>query len=91
MRVYGALFVFTVGFGFCAMWLRTFWQAPRRVPAAVLAAPILAGALGIGGMREYDVQSGHWVSDISLVLLVTGVAVTGALLVKRLRTPYRNA
>jgi hypothetical protein len=85
MKVVGAFLVWIAGFGICLVWLRAFWHDPRRVPVPVLVAPLAAAVLGVGGWRSYDFSFGHWVGDISFVLAVVSIAVTAALLLKRLQ------
>jgi len=91
MNIAFAVLVWAVGFGMGVVWLRVFWQDPRRVPAAVVAAPLLAALFGLGGWRGYDFAFGHWVGDISFTLLVFSLAVAASLLFKRSTMERRRA
>ena len=80
-----ALLVWSVGFGFSLVWLGTFWHDSRRLPAAVLAAPLMVTVLGVRGWAGYDFQFGHWVGDVSVTMAVVALAVALTLLIRRSR------
>lgn len=78
-----ALLTLIIGVAFGIVWLRVFWNEPRRVPAAVVAAPLAAGVLGLGHWIAYDFAIGHWAGDFSLLQALFNALVTGALLYRR--------
>lgn len=83
MKAVHAMVTLVVGLGFGMVWLRTFWNAPRAVPAAILAAPAAAAVLGLGHWVAYDFSIGHWAGDLSLIQAVFNLTVAGALLSRR--------
>jgi len=83
MQTAFALFSWLAGFGMCLVWLLCFWPNPRRVPTLVLAAPVAAALLGLRGWASYDFAFGHWVGDISFLLLGASMATVVALFVRR--------
>jgi hypothetical protein len=81
-----ALHAFTtllLGLAIGGLWLSTFWRDPRRVPAAILAAPLAAGVLGLGHWIAYDLSLGHWAGDFGLTQAAFNAWVTAALLYRR--------
>jgi hypothetical protein len=77
-----ALATLVLGMTVGITWLRVFWNHPRGVPAAILAAPVAAGLLGLGHWVAYDFSLSHWAGDFSLLQAVFNVGVAGALLVR---------
>jgi hypothetical protein len=83
MKAAHALVTLIVGIGFGMVWLRAFWNGPRTVPAAILAAPAAAAVLGLGHWIAYDFSLGHWAGDFSLLQAVFNLAVAFVLLTRR--------
>jgi hypothetical protein len=83
MKALHALVTLVLGFTVGLLWLRTFWNDSRRVPAAILTTPVAAGLLGLGHWIAYDFSLEHWAGDFSLLQAVFNVCVTVALLVRR--------
>ena len=83
MKAFHAALTLVLGSAVGVVWLRAFWYNARRVPAAVIAAPVAAGLLGLGHWVAYDFSVGHWAGDFSLLQAVFNVGVTVALLYRR--------
>ena len=83
-----ALLIWTFGFGFSLVWLWRFWHEPRRVPAPVLAAPLLAALVVAVGA---DFTVGNWVSFVNLTMMACAFVTGAALLVKRASSQIRSA
>lgn len=90
MKAFHALLTLVIGLAFGIVWLRAFWNDARRAPAAVIAAPVAAGVLGLGHWIAYDFSVQHWAGDFSLLQAIFNVAVTGALLYRRTATMERT-
>jgi hypothetical protein len=91
MKAVHALVTLVVGVSFGLVWLRVFWNAPRSVPAAVLAAPAAAAVLGLGHWVAYDFSIGHWAGDFSLMQAIFNFAITSALWARRSRAEPAHA
>lgn len=72
-----------VGLAVGIVWLRAFWSAPKRVPVAVLAAPVAAGLLGLGHWIAYDFSLAHWPGGFSLAQASFNFFVFAALMLRR--------
>jgi hypothetical protein len=83
MKAFHAVLTLVLGSAVGVVWLRAFWYNAHRVPAAVIAAPVAAGLLGLGHWVAYDFSVGHWAGDFSLLQAVFNVGVTVALLYRR--------
>jgi hypothetical protein len=83
MKAFHALTTLILGLAIGGVWLRTFWNDARSVPAVILGAPLAAGVLGLSHWIAYDFSLGHWAGDFSLVQAAFNVAVTTALLYRR--------
>lgn len=83
MQALHAVVTLILGFTVGIVWLRTFWNDSRRVPSAILAAPVAAGLLGLGHWVAYDFSLGHWAGDVSLLQALFNVSVAAALLMRR--------
>ncbi len=86
MKALHALLTLVIGVAFGIVWLRAFWNDTRRAPAAVIAAPVAAGVLGLGHWIAYDFSIRHWAGDFSLLQAIFNVAVTGSLIYRRSET-----
>jgi hypothetical protein len=83
MKAMHAVLTLALGSTVGVVWLRAFWDNARRVPAAVLAAPIATGLIGLGHWVAYDFSIGHWAGDFSLLQALFNVGVAIALLYRR--------
>jgi hypothetical protein len=83
MKAFHAVVTLVLGFTVGILWLRTFWNDTRRVPATILAAPIAAAVLGLGHWIAYDFSLGHWAGDFSLLQALFNISVAAALLSRR--------
>ena len=83
MKAFHALVTLVLGSAVGVVWLRAFWHNAGRVPAAVVAAPVAAGLLGLGHWVAYDFRIGHWAGDFSLLQAVFNVGVAVTLLYRR--------
>ena len=83
MKALHALATLAIGVTFGIVWLKAFWNDPRRVPAAVIAAPLAAGVLGLGPWIAYDFSVNHLAAAFSLMQAVFNAGVTAALLYRR--------
>jgi hypothetical protein len=91
MKAIHAMVTLVIGFAVGFTWLRVFWNNSRSAPAAVIAAPIAAGLLGLGHWVAYDFSLQHWAGDFSLMQAVFNTVVAGALLARRANTAAGNA
>ena len=82
-KAFHALLTLVVGVSVGIYWLRTFWHAPQRVPAGVLAAPVAVALLGLSHWVAYDFSYAHWPAGFSLLQAGFNVAVVAALFVRR--------
>jgi hypothetical protein len=80
MKALHALVTLVIGVTVGIVWLNAFWKDPSRVPAAVIAAPLAAGVLGLGHWIAYDFSLGHWAGDFSLMQALFNGGVTATLL-----------
>lgn len=89
MRLFAALLIWSIGFGVCAVWLRTFWRNPAGAPRAVLAAPALISTAMIlaivAAVLDGASPVGTWVRALNLLLTVSLLLTGTALLVRRSR------
>ena len=83
MKALHALATLAIGVTVGIVWLRAFWNDARRVPSAVLAAPLAAGVLGLGPWIAYDFSVNHLAAAFSLMQAVFNAGVTAALLYRR--------
>ena len=83
MKAFHAVVTLVLGFAVGIVWLRTFWTDSRRVPPAVVAAPIAAALLGLSHWVAYDFSLSHWAGDFSLLQALFNVSVGLVLLSKR--------
>jgi hypothetical protein len=83
MKALHAVLTLVIGSAVGAVWLQAFWHHARRVPAAIVAAPIAAGLLGLGHWVAYDFAVGHWAGDFSLLQAIFNIGVAVALLYRR--------
>lgn len=67
MKAFHALLTLVLGLAVGIVWLRAFWNNARIAPAAVVAAPVAAGLLGLGHWIAYDFSLQHWAGDFSLL------------------------
>ena len=83
MKALHALATLVIGVTVGLVWLKAFWKDAGRVPAAVIAAPLAAGVLGLSHWIAYDFSLSHWAGDFSLMQAVFNAGVTVALLYRR--------
>jgi hypothetical protein len=82
-NAFHAMLTLVAGFYVGIVWLRAFWNSPRSVPPAILAAPVAAALLGLGHWVAYDFSLGHWAGDFSLLQAIFNLAVTVVLFTRR--------
>ena len=83
MKALHAVVTLVLGFAVGIVWLRTFWNDTRRVPPAILAAPVAAALLGLSHWVAYDFSLSHWAGDFSLLQAVFNISVAIVLLTRR--------
>ncbi len=78
-----AFLTLIIGVAVGLVWLRTFWHDARRAPAAIIAAPLAAGVLGLSHWVAYDFSVQHWTGVFSLLQAAFNLVVTVALFYRR--------